>query len=79
MRSVEDTADAAASTQKSPPRASFVPSDEFSQKGDETEPKALSSVPLGSLLEKLDHAAAQQVLLVAQLKASYSGESSQLA
>jgi hypothetical protein len=34
-RSVKDTVDAAASAQKSPPRASFVPSDDLSQKGDD--------------------------------------------
>ena len=79
VRSVEDIADAAASAQKSPSRASFVPSDEFSRKGDETKPRPLDSVPIGSLVEKLDLAAAQQAKLVAQLKAHYSGESSRLA
>ena len=64
-RSVENAADVAASAQKSPPRASFVPSDELSQKGDEIEPKALGSVSVGSLVEKLDLAAAQQAKLVA--------------
>ena len=77
--SVKDAVDAAASAQKSPPRAGFVPSDDLSQKGDETEPTPLGSVPIGSLVEKLDLAAAQQVQLVAQLKAHYSGEGSRLA
>ena len=79
VRSVEEDADAAAFAQRSPPRASFVPSDELSQKGDEAEPRALGSVPIGSLVEELSRAATQQVELVAQLKASYSGESSRLA
>ena len=77
-RSVEDTG-AAASAQKSPLKASFVPSDEFLRKGDETERRPLDSVPIGSLVEKLDLAAAQQVQLVAQLKVHYAGESSRLA
>ena len=71
--------DAAAYAQTSPPRASFVRSDDLSQKGDETEPMPLGSVPIGSLVEKLDLAVAQQVQLVAQLKAYYSGESTRLA
>ena len=78
-RSVEEYADATAFAQKSPPRASFVPSDELSQKGDEAEPRALGSVPIGTLVEKLSLAGAQQAELVAQLKASCSGESSCLA
>lgn len=77
-RSVEDTRDAAASAQRSPPKASFVPSDEPLQKSKETEPRALGSVSIGSLVEKLNLAVAQQAKLVAQLKASYSGESSRL-
>lgn len=71
--SVEDTVDAAVSAQKSPPRASFVPSDDLTQKVKETEPMSLGSMPIGSLLDKLDLVAAQQGELVAQLKAHYSG------
>ena len=43
------------------------------------EPMSLGSVPIGSSVEKLDLVAAQQVQLVAQLKARYSGEGTRLA
>ena len=49
--------------------------DESSPERRETEPRAVGDMPVASLVEELGRTAEHQNALVAQLRASYSGES----
>ncbi|PWA68012.1 hypothetical protein CTI12_AA101410 [Artemisia annua] len=63
LKSVEPTGDAAAHAGSSPPKAGSVHLDEPMQKSEETEPKALGSMPMDHLMKELELSAAHQATL----------------
>ena len=79
MRSVEDAGDTSAHVERSPPKASPSEIDEHVQKNQETEPKVHEEMSCDQIIEELDVVAANQSALVAQLKAKYVVDYSQIA